>query len=128
MYSNTNKEQLQILNLKINNLPRISAKGQRLNYSRISFRQFQIIMDFLLEHNDENLHILTKVSNRTGVCYNTLRSWQNSLKQNPSFNPKTDHDLKHRAMSPRLEEQIVTEIEKNFLIPGLFFNMDNHNC
>ena len=46
-------------------------------------------MDFLLENNDENLPILTKVSNRTVVCYNTLRSWQNSLKQNQSFNPKT---------------------------------------
>ena len=103
MSSGLDKEQLQILNYKINNLPRISAKGQRLNYSRISFRQFQIIMDFLLEHIDENLHILSKVSNRTGVCYNTLRLWQNNLKENPSYNPKTEHDLRHRAMSPRLE-------------------------
>ena len=112
----------RFIQIEIQNLPRISQKGQRLSYSKISSRQFQIIMNFLLKYMNEELPIISAVAQQTGVCYNTINSWKNRLHENSDFNPKKEHDLKHRAMSPRLEEQIVSEIENNFLLPGYFFN------
>ncbi len=65
---------------------------------------------------------ISEVSRQTGVCYNTIHKWWKQLQEDGNYNPKEENDLKHHALSPRLEEKIINEIEENFLLPGYFFN------
>ena len=102
-------------------LPRLMV-NKRLKYSQVTFAQFQQIMNFLLRHIDEKKPRFDLLSRHTNVSTKTLSKWRDKLKENPRYNPKIEYDLLHRAMSPKLEEQIINEIEENFLRPGFYFN------
>ena len=118
MTSRTRALQLQA---EINSLP-VFTKRQRLCFSLVTKEQFQAIMDFLKNHISENRAGLQKAANHIKISYPLLIKWRQKLRINPDYNPKPDYDLLHRAMSNRLEEQILVEIETQFIEKGYYFN------
>ena len=109
------------LRQEIKQLPRICF-SQRLQPSRVPFHQFQQIMQFLLNHIYEKHAGIKEAAKKIGVCPNTLYKWREKLRENAQYNPKTEYNLLHRAMSDKLEEKIINEIENKFLLEGYYFN------
>jgi hypothetical protein len=63
-----------------------------------------IPMNFLAEHS--------------GISANTLRAWVTKRNFLPNFDPRAD--FTSRAMSSKLEEQLLLAIEKDYIKPGFF--------
>ena len=106
---------------EIRQLPTL-CQYNRLHYSKFTFEEFQKIIDYLKAHLDDPRPNFNTVSAWTGVSVRLLSKWRTEVKSNPSYNPKVHYNKLHHAMSERLEEQIVNEIETQFLQPGYFFN------
>ena len=109
------------LQQEINALPKFT-KRQRLRYSLVTREQFQEVMDFLKRHIKEAQAGLQQAAQHIGISYPLIIKWRNRLKIDSAYNPKADYEKLHRAMSPRLEEQIIMEIETNFIEKGYYFN------
>ena len=117
----TSREYKLQLAREIQALPRFT-KRQRLKYSLVSREQFQAVMDFLLRHISQNNAGLQQAAQHIGISYPLIIKWRNRLRFDTAYNPKEDYSKLHRAMSDRLEEQIICEVETNFIEKGYYFN------
>ena len=90
----------------------------------------QELMDYLketyvlyyLKQAEKPPQPLSSLSKSTGISERSLRSYIKQLATNPDYNPKDHHEGINRAMSPRLEEKLLMQIEMNYILPGFFFN------
>ena len=112
-----------VLTQEISALPRLRV-NQRLCYTNVSAGECELIMNFLKKYLYDAQAGLQQAAKQIGVSPNTLTKWRNKLKLDQNYNPKIEYEQLHRAMSPRLEELIIHEIETEYLDAGLFFN--NH--
>ena len=102
-------------------------------YSR---EQIQVIMDLLLQdfvpirlaklsnspEIPESTYTIEEISKHTGISVRALNNYINRLAKDEQYNPFDHFNESHRAMSLRLEEELLHEIETNYLIPGYYFN------
>ena len=81
-------------------------------------------MGHLMELNEGEKINISKIAKQLKIHRQTLSSWLKKVSIDNTFNPKVNYSNAHLSMTPELEEQILFEIEENFLSPGYFFN--NH--
>ena len=111
------------LHNEIAQLPCLPRK-KRLLYSQIPAQSLAMIQQFLLRHINDHHAGIKEAAQHIGISYITLIRWRQKLKINPNIDLHEEYMKLHMAMSPRLEEKILNEIETNFLQPGYYFN--NH--
>ena len=111
------------MHLEISSLPRLHV-NKRLNYSKVTDREMQLILQFLKNHLQDFQAGLREAAQHIGISHDTLTIWRNKLKIDSEYNPKKEYEINRMVMSPELEEKIVHEIEDRFLSKGYYFN--NH--
>ena len=124
--SKNSKQQYRLspaLAQEINKLPRF-PRNKRIKYASIPPADFDCVTEFLKRHINEPFAGISAAAHHIGIAANTLSNWRQKIKTSSDFDLKTEYQHKHMVMSPFLEEQILNEIETNFLQPGYYFN--NH--
>ena len=58
----------------------------------------------------------------TGISRRSIYTYIHHLKNDINFNPKDHHTEINRAMSNKLELELVMEIEETYIKPGFYFN------
>ena len=109
-------------------LPEVKPSKQMV-YS-LDRDSFQILMNYLqVEHvpyyNGQGPHptkSVEQISKKTGISIRTIRNYIYRLARNHNYNPYDAYKNINRAMTQRLEEKLLAQIENQYLIPGYYFN------
>ena len=104
-----------------------SLRTSHLKFSSISDNDIKNLMGYLMELNEGEKINISKIAKQLKIHRQTLSSWLKNVSIDNNFNPKVNYSNAHLAMTPELEEQILFEIEENFLSPGYFIIInDSH--
>ena len=108
---------------QLRKLPRL----QPIRYR--SREEVQVVMDHLIENfinsnNDSTLNMfaLDHIEGYSGFSRRALYYYIERLRKDITFNPKDNHSAINRAMSDKLELELVMEIEETYIKPGYYFN------
>ena len=120
------------MEVRFSSLPKIKTTNPQ--YIRtLSREELQTLMDFLKQEHVPYylLHDKTKpapavsvklISSYTNISVRTLRNYIQKLSINPDYNPYDTYHSMNRAMSDKLEEQLITQIDEMYIKPGYYFN------
>ena len=107
----------------------LSLRLRRQPIRLMTREEAQVLMDILIKNfvhkkkgcPDSQMSV-EEIELWTGVSKRALYNYIHHLKRDRNFNPKDHHTAINRAMSDKLELELVMEIEETYIKPGYYFN------
>ena len=116
--------------ISFSSLPILQRPNQQL-IRLLTREELQVLMDYLKqEHvpfyqdkqNASPSIPVQEISNYTQIKPRTIRNYIYRLSKDPEYNPYDNFHTMNRAMSDRLEEQLLLQIDTMYITPGFYFN------